>query len=75
MSANRISYHLKLNGPSCSVDSACSSAIFALREAYQDIRNGKVDSAIVGGVVLIIKPSFTLGFKKYDLILWNDQLN
>lgn len=68
MSANRISYHLKLNGPSCCVDSACSSAMYALREAFNDIRDGKVDAAIVTGAILIIKPSFTLGFKKYGSV-------
>lgn len=67
MYANRISYHLKLKGPSVTLDSACCSSLYALRDAYTQIRLGKIDAAIVGGVTLIAKPNTTLQFKKYVL--------
>ncbi|VVC40005.1 Hypothetical protein CINCED_3A009213 [Cinara cedri] len=51
MLANRISYWLGVNGPSYSVDSACSSSLFALENAYKSIRNGQCDSALVGGLL------------------------
>lgn len=50
--ANRISYSLKLNGPSFAVDTGCSSSLFALNEAFKDMKNGKIDAAIVGASVL-----------------------
>ncbi|KAL1497478.1 hypothetical protein ABEB36_008436 [Hypothenemus hampei] len=45
--ANRISYHLKIQGPSLVVNSACSSSSYALEAAFKAIRMGQVDSAIV----------------------------
>lgn len=64
MNANRISYHLKLKGPSYSLDAACAASLYALAEAYHHIRLGKIDAAIVGGVSFIMRPQFTLGFKR-----------
>ncbi|WGP11703.1 SDR family NAD(P)-dependent oxidoreductase [Streptomyces sp. SH5] len=55
--ANRVSYAFDFTGPSLSVDTACSSSGVALHLAAQDLRLGRVDAALVGGVNLILHPS------------------
>ncbi|HEV8679981.1 MAG TPA: polyketide synthase, partial [Stellaceae bacterium] len=60
--ANRISYVFDLRGPSLTVDTACSSSLVALHHACEAIRDGRVDSAIVGGVNLLLAPYPFLGF-------------
>ncbi|MGB0848789.1 MAG: beta-ketoacyl synthase N-terminal-like domain-containing protein, partial [Thiolinea sp.] len=54
--ANRLSYTLNLQGPSVSVDTACSSALSALHLAGQNLRQGDCDLALVGGVNLMLTP-------------------
>lgn len=66
---NRISYALKVNGPSCAVDTGCSSSLFALHEAYVDIMSGKIDAAIVGTTVLNLQHPFsTLQYAKLGVL-------
>lgn len=64
MIPNRVSYHLKLKGPSMVADTACSSSLFALEQAYRAIRTGQVENAIVGGVNLCIHPLVSLQFAR-----------
>ncbi|KAJ3795783.1 polyketide synthase [Lentinula aff. detonsa] len=49
MIANKVSYHLDLQGPSIPTDSACSSTLTALHLAIQSLRAGDCESAVVGG--------------------------
>ncbi|WP_429817957.1 beta-ketoacyl synthase N-terminal-like domain-containing protein [Brevibacillus porteri] len=49
---NRASYYLNLQGPSMPIDTMCSSALVAIHEACEYIRNGKGSMAIAGGVNL-----------------------
>lgn len=55
--ANRVSYVYDFHGPSITVDTACSSSGVALHLACQDLRSGRVDAAIAGGVNLILHPA------------------
>ncbi|MCB0210643.1 MAG: SDR family NAD(P)-dependent oxidoreductase, partial [Anaerolineae bacterium] len=54
--ANRISYLLNLRGPSEAIDTACSSSLVAIHRAVRSIRSGEVESAIAGGVALVLSP-------------------
>ncbi|RJF41182.1 SDR family NAD(P)-dependent oxidoreductase [Actinomyces sp. 2119] len=55
--ANRVSYVHDFHGPSITVDTACSSSGVAVHLACQDLRSGKVEAAVVGGVNLILHPA------------------
>lgn len=46
--ATRTAYHLNLNGPAVSVQSACSTSLLAISQAVEAIRNGHCDVAIAG---------------------------
>lgn len=62
--ANRVSYLFDLRGPSFSIDTACSSALTSAHLACRAIWNGEADGAFVGGVSLLLRPEFTMGFSK-----------
>jgi polyketide synthase PksL len=51
--AANISHFFDLRGPSLVVDTACSSALVAMKTAIQALRDGEVESALVGGVSLL----------------------
>jgi acyl transferase domain-containing protein/NADPH:quinone reductase-like Zn-dependent oxidoreductase/NADP-dependent 3-hydroxy acid dehydrogenase YdfG/acyl carrier protein len=66
--ANRISYVFDLKGPSYVVDTACSSSLIALHHALEDIRSGRIDTAIVGGVSLLLHPVPFIGFSRASML-------
>nr|CAB3243712.1 fatty acid synthase [Phallusia mammillata] len=68
MFANRLSYFYDLKGPSMSVDTACSSSLLALQMAFQSIRDGHCDAAIVGGANLVLKPQSSLQFQRLNML-------
>ncbi|MFH1113234.1 MAG: SDR family NAD(P)-dependent oxidoreductase [Pseudomonadota bacterium] len=49
-------------GPSFSVSAACATALVALFSAYQMIRNGIIDAAVVGGAEEYLTPMHFLEF-------------
>ncbi|MBC9915685.1 beta-ketoacyl synthase N-terminal-like domain-containing protein, partial [Chitinophaga varians] len=55
--ANRVSYFLNLHGPSMTLDTMCSSSLTAIHLACQDLKQGRTDLGIAGGVNVSIHPS------------------
>lgn len=68
MLANRISFALDLHGPSFLVDTACSSGCYALDAAFESIRSGECESAIVGATNLLLHPHLTLQFARLGVL-------
>ncbi|KAI0456725.1 lovastatin nonaketide synthase [Xylaria acuta] len=52
--SNRIGNVFNLNGPSFTINTACSSSIYALHNACHALRARDCDAALVGGVNLIL---------------------
>lgn len=66
--ASRISYILDLQGPAMMIDTACSSSLAALNEACQNIHNKMCDSALVGGINLLMPSVMEEGEVLPDII-------
>ncbi|KAJ5096375.1 hypothetical protein NUU61_005731 [Penicillium alfredii] len=62
--SNRINYVFNLSGPSVTLDSACTSALYGLHMAVQAIRNGDCDSAVVATANWIMDPSMQIAMDK-----------
>ena len=71
IAANRISYTFDLRGPSLSVDTACSSSLVAVHQACQSLRHGESDTAIVGGVNIILSPDLSCIFSQAGMLAEN----
>lgn len=50
--ATRVSYKLNLNGPSVTVQTACSTALVALHMACRALLNNECDIALAGGITI-----------------------
>src|SRR5258707_198309 len=68
IAANRISYCLNLRGPSVAMDTACSSALTAIHTACEYIRAGRGDTALAGGVTVMITPGGFIGFSQTSML-------
>src|SRR5213083_1600894 len=68
IAANRISYCLNLRGPSIAMDTACSSALTAIHAACEHIRAGRGDTALAGGVTVMITPGGFIGFSQASML-------
>jgi acyl transferase domain-containing protein/NADPH:quinone reductase-like Zn-dependent oxidoreductase/acyl carrier protein len=66
--SNRISYVFNLNGPSLTIDTACSSALVALDEAVNALKSGRIETAIVGGVNILASPFGFIGFSQASML-------
>ncbi|MFE0775020.1 SDR family NAD(P)-dependent oxidoreductase [Streptomyces sp. NPDC058861] len=63
--ANRLSYFLKLRGPSLAVDTGCSSGLVALDLAVRALRAGDIEGAFVGSTNLMMDPHVTVGLTHF----------
>src|SRR5262249_31403441 len=63
--ANRVSYLLKLRGPSLTVDSGQSSALVAVHLAGESLHRGESELALAGGVNLNILFESTLASERF----------
>ncbi|KAK0756027.1 hypothetical protein N5P37_011400 [Trichoderma harzianum] len=66
--ANRISWFFDLRGPSLSLDTACSSALYSLHLACQAVQAGECDQALVTGTNLILHPNLMAQFTAMHMI-------
>jgi acyl transferase domain-containing protein/acyl carrier protein len=48
----RVSYHLGLTGPSCGVQTTCSTSLVAVHTAVRSLLAGECDMALAGGVAI-----------------------
>jgi acyl transferase domain-containing protein/acyl carrier protein len=64
MLANRISYVYDFQGPSMSVDTACSGSLVAVHLAAQSIWNGECSLALAGGSNIMIVPAMWIAESK-----------
>ena len=66
--ANRLSYVFDWRGPSFTVDTACSSSLVAFAQAVSDLRSGRVDTAVVAGVNILLSPASFVGFSRASML-------
>lgn len=66
--ANRVSFTFDLTGPSMLVDTACSSSFYALTLAFEAIKKGDCESALVIGTALIFSPYIIESMQKSKII-------
>jgi len=52
--SNRLSYFFNWNGPSITIDTACSGSLVALVRAYRDLISGSIDLALVCAANVIL---------------------
>ncbi|BCJ72009.1 hypothetical protein CS0771_15530 [Catellatospora sp. IY07-71] len=62
--AGRIGYVFGLHGPSMMVNAACSSSLIAVHLACQALRAGECDTALAGGVNLLLAPELSVFMSK-----------
>ncbi|MBS2025764.1 MAG: polyketide synthase, partial [Deltaproteobacteria bacterium] len=68
MIAATVAQQWDLQGPAFSIDSACSSALVAAQQAIVNLRAGKIDVAVAGGVYLNLLPDNLVGFSRIGAI-------
>ncbi|GBP93124.1 Fatty acid synthase [Eumeta japonica] len=68
MFANRISYWLDAKGPSITIDASCSSSMVALEKAYNCIKRGICDAAIVGSSNFCFHPHVSVHYHRLGLL-------
>jgi acyl transferase domain-containing protein/NADPH:quinone reductase-like Zn-dependent oxidoreductase/acyl carrier protein len=68
MLSNRLSYVLDLRGPSMTIDTACSSSMVAIHEAAQAVARAECESALAGGVNVMLHPETTISMCKGRLL-------
>lgn len=66
--AGRLSFQLGLTGPCFALDTACSSSLVALHQAALSLEAGECDTALVGGVNVILDPFGTIAIAKAQML-------
>ncbi|KAK6076363.1 KR domain-containing protein [Seiridium cupressi] len=66
--SNRVSYVFNLCGPSFTIDTACSSSMYATHMACRALASGEVNGAIVGGTNLILDAAVQMAVDKMGVL-------
>ncbi|KAI5854487.1 polyketide synthase [Durotheca rogersii] len=66
--SNRISHIFNLHGPSNTIDTACSSSIYALHQATNALKTGDCDSVIVASANMIMSPELHIAAAKSGVL-------
>ncbi|KAL4746464.1 hypothetical protein BDW72DRAFT_210414 [Aspergillus terricola var. indicus] len=66
--ANRISYFFDWQGPSMTIDTACSSSMVALDLAVEALRSGKSKVAVAAGSNLILSPAMQISESSLNML-------
>ncbi|GER91654.1 hypothetical protein KDW_58160 [Dictyobacter vulcani] len=66
--SNRVSYVFDLQGPSVTLDAACTSSMASIYYACQSLWSGEASLAIAGGVELMISPESSIMMSKAGLL-------
>ena len=64
----RIAYVLGFQGPTISVDTACSSTVVATHLAVAGIRTSECEMALAGGVNMLLTPDLSINFSKAHML-------
>ncbi|MDQ7999145.1 MAG: amino acid adenylation domain-containing protein [Pseudomonadota bacterium] len=55
--ATRVANRLNLTGPAISLNTACSTSLVALAQAFHALRSGQCDMALAGGIAITCPPN------------------
>ena len=68
VAAGRLAYTFGWHGPAISIDTACSSSLVAVHLACEAIRSGDCETALAGGVNLILSPESSIAFARSGML-------
>ncbi|MGB0384784.1 MAG: type I polyketide synthase, partial [Ardenticatenaceae bacterium] len=66
--STRVSYKLNLQGPSLTVQTACSTSLVAVHLACQSLLNGECDMALAGGVSIRVPQRIGYMFQEGEIV-------
>jgi 3-oxoacyl-(acyl-carrier-protein) synthase len=68
VASGRLAYIFGMQGPSASIDTACSASLVALHMAASSLADGTADAALVAGVLLSLVPQSTLMVQRAGML-------